>query len=779
MEELNTRDERAGRGKSTRRQTVLSGRKGSVHADFIEATGLVPTIKASTNEPVIATIAKGFNKFGTVDKVIELTEDISYPMLTPNATTFLGIDENKALKTSVLPPVYGNVFSSDRENKINASFNGNDGDTEFVDEYGNLFRAYGSGWQISNVNQYSGMNTLRCNSIAAGNRWECTPKSLDNRSLDQWTVEFFFRQDSFATSQTPFTASTGISAGIQVIIETSGIPLFFLSNNESSYNIWNGTPPILTTDVPTTKTGFGPLTSSFAMTATNWYHVAWVFDGLSHKVYINGYLVVAYILAANYSEVFNMNKPSKFDKITLGADRSAPANIQLIGNISNFAFHPYAKYITKKYPFASMTAASRDIFTPPSVPLSLTTQADRYYDESEAIYLDFESAADGDTITKDLYGRQLTAGGNENATLTGGSYIESGAAKFGTKSLYFSGTASTVNAAYIKAPIWADKWTVEFWARNEVAAATTYTFINLVVPVVVGGAGFQIGCGGNGATLQYFVRLGTTDSSADILSYDSALGYTTGVYRHLAVSYDGTTYRFFVDGALLTSVTSSLKVVGGSHFVFGKNAGNIYFAQGKIDDFAYVPYCKYTGTFTPPATALLSSMPKQYVFDTKKMQMYKGYPTSFTAENTLFMGEALTSINNVEDVITYALNGEYEERFGCDFIGTNGSYVIVRRHHIGVTNRFLSIEEYGIYLGGTTYPIKVGAKVQPIRAHDSGSYYSTHKICEIADRARYIIGLGAYNGPSLALGIPGNSIIIINAASAYYMDLVIAVKRSF
>jgi hypothetical protein len=779
IDNLNIRDERIGRGKSTRRQTVLSGRKGSVHADFIEATGLSPVIKASPTDPVIATIAKGFNKFGTEDKVIEITADVSYGPVTPNATNFLAVDENKSPVTSVLPPVYGNIFSSDRENKINASFNGTNGDTEFVDEYGNFFRAYGTGWQISNVNQYSGMNTARCDSIAAGNRWEVTPANLDNRSLDQWTIEMFYRFDSFATPQNLLYTSSGGTAqnGLQIIFNTSGQPILYYSNNESTYNIW---PGLNTTNMNAIaiRAGFGDIAiGGAAHTAAQWYHMAFVYDGLTIKYYLNGYLLFD-TSTIGMSEVFTYLKPAKFNAIVLGAEYSGTtAGNQLIGNISNFAFHPYAKYSTKKVAVVGDTPAVRDIFTPPTVPLSLTTQSDRYYEESEAIYLDFESASADDTLTKDLYGRQLTAGGNNSVTLTTGAYIESGAAKFGTKSLYFSGTASQVNSAYIKAPVWADKWTVEFWGMDNSVAPGNHTVLHLVVPgTALGSGSFMVRSDYSVGSLRYSFLIGSPATGTDILAISTTYSYAISVYRHIAISYDGVTYRCFIDGSLVGSSVSQLRVVNGSYFIFGRAADNTEHLNGKIDDFAYVPYCKYTGAFTPPIAALGSTMPDQYVFDTKKMQMYKGYPTAFVPENTVFIGEALASLSKIEQVITYALNGEYREQFSYDFIGPGlVANTQTRKHNIGVNSVFGKVQALTQATGSNTSLVR-NQELVDINQYFTGTPVAFSPYSTI-NRNIY----GIRSGPN-GFTIPsysGTYIQIDTSGSQYLVDLVVVVQRGF
>lgn len=779
------------RATHSRRQTVAAGRVGAVHADFIEpTTGLAVAAKADSTNPIITTIAAGFHSDGAPKDFVNRTEaDKTFSGLTANASNFLGLKRISATQvdpvTALLPPVYAQVFSSDRENKINASFNGTNGDTEFIDPYGNFFRCYGPGWQLSNINQYSGMNTLRCegvDNVASTNRCELILANLDARNLDQWTVECFFRLDASAGANhrpvfSLLAGPTDYHGAFVHLHPTDGTPHFYLSTDESGYNIWNNSP-VIPMNAVASRAGFGNLATGgigMPLQASQWYHIAWVFDGLSHRVFINGYLVIAYNAQSGYNAIFNELKIPAIRKILLGAKFDSSNAEKMLGNISNFAFHPYAKYQTKKYPTASDTPAVRDIFTPPSVPLSLTTQTDRAFNEAEAIYLDFESAADGDVITKDLYGRQLTCFGNDNATLTRGCYIESGAAKFGTKSLYFSGANANVNAAHIKAPVWADKWTVEFWAKKNNLTGSGFPF-SLVVPPVGAANGFGITFLGNGTNNSISVRLGTSDASADIMSYDSPYSYAMD-YIHIAVSYDGIAYRVFIGGNLLNTVVSRLKVVNGSYFCFGRAADNSNHLNGAIDDFAYVSYCKYITNFTPPVTALLSAMPVQYLFDTKKMQMYKGYPTAFAAENTVFIGEALTSALNVEKAITYALNGEYYERFSSDFVGTSLAYLIIRRSNIGVNKvKYKGMLAY-THLSGN---VAKGSIVDLFTVYDNGSYRQTMPVLGSHDRNNYSMYFALFSGePSVAVAGSGVISILTRSSAQFTYDILVEIERSF
>lgn len=778
------------RATHARRQTVAAGRMGAVHADFIEpTTGLAVAAKADSTNPIITTIASGFHADGAPKDFVNRTEaDKTFSGLTANATNFLGLKRISAVQvdpvTTLLPPVYGQIFSSDRENKINASFNGTNGDTEFIDPYGNFFKCYGPGWQISNVNTYSGFNTLRCegvNNSASANRCELVSK-LDQRSLDQWTIECFFRADSItATADQPifslFAGGAG-TAGMDFKLNPSGVPIVSLSNDELAYNIWGDTAAVNMNAVAL-RTGFGTISATSVLQSNQWYHVAWVFNGLKHMVYINGYLVNCTV-SIGTTQVFTWLKPSNPTFITLGAKKAPLSQTQkLTGNIANFAFHPYAKYQTKIVPVAGDTPAARDVFTPPVVPLSLTVQTDRYYEQSEAIYLDFEDGVTDGVFCKDAYGRQLVLGGNQNATLTTGAYIESGAAKFGTKSLLFNGTPVFENCAIIRAPVWADKYTMEFWAFAASSAAVYGVYVGSISPATVNSVSLRVTSLGNGANIEYYFRIGTTDSSADILSAGTGFLYSSGVYNHIAITYDGVTYRCFVNGSIVLSAVSQLKMEQYPYLIFGRTAGGFEHLTGKLDDFAYVPYCKYASNFTPPAAALLSSMPEQYLFDTKKMQMYKGYPTAFVAENTVFIGEALTSALNIEQVITYALNGEYEEEFSCDFLGTP-AYRVYRSHKLGTQLATGKLMARSNGVAG----IPKGTLVDVISSYyDGASIFAEFMPLGIHSRNLAVIFLGYTPsfGPALVVPSAGGATIgqFLGSNISHLINAVVVVKRSF
>ena len=91
MDQINTRDLRSSiKGKGQKRQVILSGRKGKVYSDFIERqTDTKVKIVASQEEPLIVSLADGFNDLGQIDHTKSFTQDITDIEVAPNATNFI------------------------------------------------------------------------------------------------------------------------------------------------------------------------------------------------------------------------------------------------------------------------------------------------------------------------------------------------------------------------------------------------------------------------------------------------------------------------------------------------------------------------------------------------------------------------------------------------------------------------------------------------------------------------------------------------------------------
>jgi hypothetical protein len=80
-------------------------------------------------------------------------------------------------------------------------------------------------------------------------------------------------------------------------------------------------------------------------------------------------------------------------------------------------------------------------------------------------------------------------------------------------------------------------------------------------------------------------------------------GLTNNTWHHIAVTFDGTTYRYFVDGILLQSSTSILAGKDTTILEIGARSAISYYFGGNIDNFKFSDDCLYTANFTPPSAA--------------------------------------------------------------------------------------------------------------------------------------------------------------------------------
>lgn len=97
------------------------------------------------------------------------------------------------------------------------------------------------------------------------------------------------------------------------------------------------------------------------------------------------------------------------------------------------------------------------------------------------------------------------------------------------------------------------------------------------------GYGSTGGCLGNnlrlnGATYFYTYWYGCDYLSGVVADFRNA-------WHHIAATYDGTTLRYYYDGALLSSNTGNTRATTGTQFVLGKTINDVAFS-GVLDDVA-------------------------------------------------------------------------------------------------------------------------------------------------------------------------------------------------
>ena len=681
MDQINTRDLRSSiKGKGQKRQVILSGRKGKVYSDFIERqTDTKVKIVASQEEPLIVSLADGFNDLGQVDHTKSFTQDITDIEVAPNSTNFILMEKDDAglytTQVTKVEPIYGTLISSDRENKVCASFNAPSGSKTFNDPYGNFFRFYG-GSEITSSYQIHGGNTAYFNG-AVGSYAICELANLNTSDLDQWTLEFDVKFNTLGVFQVVMDTPTGV--------QTRPIHVVFHNDNRMRLHMGDGAGTWIISDLLVSSDGFG-----FGFNTTQVYNIVILFNKNNVKVYVDGVLsAISNIFVNNW----NYRTPY-FQNFVLG-HMSNYTTLPFNGYIANFQFWPYAKY--SNYSTSYLRTPGANVFS-----LSYTQcvpdtpQPQRYVKNNTIAYFDFE-LPEGSTNITDYFGNKMITSWSGSDSVHQPRISSSYPAKFGTRCLVKLGTANFANRAEFKIDMGdMTSWTIEFWHYyDDPAAAYTILYTDADYSISIGKSATPAN------NLQVLIGNGsswiTTMTSANFL-------LIPGNWHHIALTFDGQVYRMFLNGSLQGSYSSSVPflVYKPGYLTLGHLNSNLNCpVDCAYDDFAVFNYCKYTANFTPPTEPLSNTLEPMYYYDIKKAKMYKGFYNQLVEQSAIFLGEVKTFGSKIEEVISYAINGQtgpipaqgpsndtttnstvYKHNIGSIFCKTRVDYVF-NRNYIG------------------------------------------------------------------------------------------------
>ncbi len=295
----------------------------------------------------------------------------------------------------------------------------------------------------------------------------------------------------------------------------------------------------------------GDNANSAALTAGVWYHFAAVRIGSTITLYLNG---------VGHSYTF----PSYLDLINIGGHGSEFFN----GNIDEFRVtNGVARYLTD--------------FTPPTdaFPDTGPPATDPYF--ANVLLLLHADGTNGSTSFID--NSPLVA----TVTPASPAQISTAQVKYGTGSAVFNGSTAYLNAPVSMNPS-TGSWTIEGWL---------YTISGS--PSFVSGAA----TGNADGTDLYFINLGGTwylgDGVTNNVSFSTAVQY--GVWQHIAIVKNSTTYTVYFDGVSQNSSVTPLKNVAITKFSIGAKPAQSTYLNGYIDDFRVTNSARYTTNFSPPA----------------------------------------------------------------------------------------------------------------------------------------------------------------------------------
>jgi hypothetical protein len=171
----------------------------------------------------------------------------------------------------------------------------------------------------------------------------------------------------------------------------------------------------------------------------------------------------------------------------------------------------------------------------------------------------------------------LDSEGSFNGTATSITYNASG--KLGYSAV-FNGSSSRITLAASNSMITNNSaWSMAAWAKADTISASTndnriITFMRDAFSGTAAGIGFG---GSNKIQLQY------RNASATTVDRDIILTATTGVWYHVVVTYDGTSYRCYVNGELVLTEAATFAGFSTGTATIGSRGTANYF-DGEIDD---------------------------------------------------------------------------------------------------------------------------------------------------------------------------------------------------
>lgn len=215
----------------------------------------------------------------------------------------------------------------------------------------------------------------------------------------------------------------------------------------------------------------------------------------------------------------------------------------------------------------------------------------RYWHNNVVFLSSFEGVDAATSATDDsITGHALTFNGNAQ--------IDTAQYKWGSSSLLLDGTGDTVSAPdHAEFDLGSSNWTIDGWFRWNANPASYKALISKWNT----GAN-QKSWGIFHSSANNLELLLSANGSTTIVKASAAFTPTLGTWYHIAATYDGTTYRLFVDGALVASATTSVALFNATSGVhIGGQEGATDYFNGWVDEVRVVNnYAVWVAGFSVP-----------------------------------------------------------------------------------------------------------------------------------------------------------------------------------
>lgn len=324
----------------------------------------------------------------------------------------------------------------------------------------------------------------------------------------------------------------------------------------TSYQLLTDGSGTLTLNASTDGSSYG-LTASTSMPVNAWTHVALQYTGSAFVLYVNG-----------------------ISSATIGSGSNIPsgafASIAVVGSNSGWAVYVDDLRV-------SSVARYSGNFLP----------VIGFYDFSCVSYVSFEGGVVGSSNVSVTDANPVGAA-SAIAPLTlasVGSKLSTAQAKFGSSSVTCTNTGGHFRVRNL--PAAPANWTIEFW----IYLRTTGTQYTLISSETLSIRSYVT----TSQTLT--LAISTNNSNYNLNASNSSATLSANTWTHLAWTYDGTTHRLFMGGAVATSIAGANAYgVNWQNLMFGYDGSSTY-ADFYIDELRISNSARYTSAFTPSASA--------------------------------------------------------------------------------------------------------------------------------------------------------------------------------
>jgi hypothetical protein len=314
-----------------------------------------------------------------------------------------------------------------------------------------------------------------------------------------------------------------------------------------------------------------PQVDTLPIQLNTWTHIAFCRSGATLRSFVNGVQNGSISVSANYS-------PTNSPPLTIAQHSQIIAGREFSGYISNLRL-------------VKGTALYTTPFVPPVLPFTNISNTSLLLNATNAGIYD----AKGQNVIETV----------------GNAQVSTAVKKWGESSMYFDGSGD-----YLIIPPRIENYlsgsqttgtnkdfTIEFWFYSVNTSISSTLLLRRASANPIGIAISQL------ANAQVFFGAGDSDGASWNVTYTSASNvFTVNTWNHIALTRQGTTYRFFLNGTQLYTAAPSAFVIAGDTLPMyiatnGTEASQFPF-NGYIQDLRFtIGAARYQGAFTPPAAA--------------------------------------------------------------------------------------------------------------------------------------------------------------------------------